>query len=273
MFILFMLTFGLLTLLYAVDDVVIKTSTESGTNSVSITNSTGTKTAIKATSSGNVIHSANSYLNFGPTEGITGYGIRDSSGTIKYKNTGNPSWSSMFPPTYAQITYTHGGGTFDSGTGYYANQTTLSLGTIVGTYSNAFEKCTGTSSYYMSRSENLTITPISERPAIITIVNPGLYMVSANVAICGNLPNTTTAAVEFEVGLNGFDQNEDNYFFEALSCVVATQKNANDHASGAMTGYLNCEANDTIQLGFRKLNGTELNFKVYSINLVVQRVK
>ena len=41
-----------------------------------------------------IISTVNGYLNFGPTAGFSGYGFRDSAGTMQYKNSGG-SWSSF----------------------------------------------------------------------------------------------------------------------------------------------------------------------------------
>src|SRR5437879_5945512 len=43
---------------------------------------------------GNSLLQANAYLNWGSTSGINGYGIRDNSGTLEFKDSGGP-WSSL----------------------------------------------------------------------------------------------------------------------------------------------------------------------------------
>jgi len=56
-------------------------------------NNEGSAMKLKLTlrSSGNLLHKAGSYYNFGTTEGTDGYGFHDNSGTMQYKNSGE-SW-------------------------------------------------------------------------------------------------------------------------------------------------------------------------------------
>ena len=43
---------------------------------------------------GNIGLDASSYINFGDTDGTSGYGFRDNGGTVEYKNSGG-SWSAV----------------------------------------------------------------------------------------------------------------------------------------------------------------------------------
>ena len=48
------------------------------------------------TMTGNILMPASSYLNFGTTEGTSGYGIRDNAGTMQFKNNSG-SWTTISP--------------------------------------------------------------------------------------------------------------------------------------------------------------------------------
>jgi hypothetical protein len=50
------------------------------------------------TASGNVLHPASGYINFGATEGTSGYGFRDNSGTLEFKNSGG-TWQGVTTAT------------------------------------------------------------------------------------------------------------------------------------------------------------------------------
>lgn len=72
-----------------------------------------------ATFSGSILQPANSYRNFGATNGSSGYGIRDNSGTLEFKNSGG-SWSA-----------------FGSGGTTYTGSTNIDVtGTVISTTSN-----------------------------------------------------------------------------------------------------------------------------------------
>ncbi len=57
---------------------------------------------------GNLGLDASSYINFGDTDGASGYGFRDNAGTIEYKNSGG-SWSSIPDGNTLNEAYNQGG--------------------------------------------------------------------------------------------------------------------------------------------------------------------
>jgi hypothetical protein len=66
------------------------------------------------------------YLNFGTASGESGYGIRDNSGTIEFKNSGG-SWSSFLPSAgITSMTFADGTTQTTAATGGVAEQTTAS---------------------------------------------------------------------------------------------------------------------------------------------------
>jgi site-specific recombinase XerD len=60
----------------------------------SVGGDTGLTTAMTIHNSGNIGLLADSYINWGATEGTSGYGFRDNSGTIQYKNSGG-AWGNI----------------------------------------------------------------------------------------------------------------------------------------------------------------------------------
>jgi hypothetical protein len=67
---------------------------ETGTTNDVLTASVSGATKFRITNAGNAVLAASSYLNFGATEGTSGYGIRDNGGTMQYKNSAG-SWTNI----------------------------------------------------------------------------------------------------------------------------------------------------------------------------------
>ena len=113
----------------------------SGTNSLasSLLFDSGTNIGIGTTDpthkldvSGNIGLSAGAYLNFGATDGETGYGVRDNSGTIQVKNSGG-DWTNI--PTSGFSQWTTAGSDIYYNTGGVGIGTTAPAGKLT-VYSN-----------------------------------------------------------------------------------------------------------------------------------------
>lgn len=258
--------------LMAVDDVIIKTSGNTGTDGVSIQDS-DSNTLFKVDSDGNAIHSGN-YLNFGSTMGSSGYGVRDSSGTLKFKNSGEPSWSTLYRPAYGQIAFNHGSGTFNPSTGLYGTtQTTIPIN--ADTEYHLCLPCSGTNGtwpFYSSFSDGVEVlVDGSSIPYALKIKTAGVYRISCTIALCGS--TTEITAVEFEISRTTGGATSPFTDIESMSCVISTDKTKTDQSSGAINGLLTCAVDDVIQLGDRRLKGTATTLYIYCLNLNVERIK
>ncbi len=267
------------------DDVDIKAGSNNGTTGVSVKDS-GDATVLKVTSDGDLAQPAGAYHNFGDATAVgeAGYGIRDNAGTLQTKNSGG-TWSPLtttgFTPTYGEISYKHGNGTFDVTTGLYGvtgynptvtTNTYLTLQTS-GVYYNCFP-CTGSNSYYYSSvAEGVTIELSGGLPIAIRINTSGVYRISSFQAVCGTGATNKFAAVEFEISKSNSLPAFSDGTAESLSSVVATNKASTDQTTGSFSGFLSCSAGDIIQLGNKRLLGNETIYYVYAINLAVERVK
>jgi len=119
------------------------------------------------TASGNALHPASGYINFGTTEGTSGYGFRDNSGTLEFKNSGG-SWQGVTTATSGPTFSVHKNGT---------NQTVTA---------STFTKITWDTEVFDTNNNFDSTTNERFTPTV-----PGKYIVTLNVE-CEAVPNQGT---------------------------------------------------------------------------------
>jgi hypothetical protein len=229
---------------------------------------------------GNVGISASGYLNFGTTEGSGGYGFRDNSGVMEYKNTSG-TWTAIpvmptVPTTpyqfstysFGQIAYNHGN--------YGTTQPSVNIGSSAA-YATMFPVVLGGGGgtpWEIIESGDVSIAYLDSKPAYLKIAATGTYRISASVAIQG----TSNSTIEVEV----FRQNSTGipavgswitltHDLEALSTTINVTNNL--YEAGSITGFYQLNSNDYIALCARVLSGSANTQKVICVNLNVERIK
>ncbi len=280
------------------DDVDVNLSTDTSPNGFSVKDSSGsTKLKVRADGNvgvgttapnhkldvnGNIGVSAGGYYNVGSTDGTSGYGFRDNSGVMEYKNSGgawtglgyidndvtSPYGFSSGTYSYAQIAYNHGnyGNTMPSveigADAAYETMLPVTLGSGGGTPWETIE------------SGDVSVVNLSSKPAYLKINAAGLYRISASVAIKG----TSNTSIEVEV----FRQNSGSipatnswvtltHDLEALSTAISVTTNQYD--AGSVNGVYQLAANDYLALCSRVVSGSTSTQKVICINFNVERIK
>jgi len=110
---------------------------------------------------GNILLSGiGNYLNFGSTSGTSGYGIRDSAGTLEFKNSGG-SWGSL-----QSIVYNLGGGIWVSSGNNIRNSNSgnVGIGTASPGYKLDVNGQTNATSYCISGTNCITSWPSNTGP-------------------------------------------------------------------------------------------------------------
>ena len=244
-------------------------------------NASPTNTLFKVDGTGNVNLKANSHLNFSSTAGSSGYGFRDNSGTLEYKNSGG-SWNPWVvaptnPYSYASSAYSYGEISYNHGN-YGTTQPTVTIGSA--TAYTSMLPCTlgsgGGTPYITVANGDVQVinAPSTTLPAYLKINAAGTYKISASVAIKSN----NSSSVEVEI----FRQNlasvptlaswaTGTHDIESMS--TAFMNTNNELASGSVSGILDCAANDYIALCSRVLSGNSNTHQVICINLNIQRIK
>ncbi len=280
------------------DDVDVNLNTNDGTTGFSVKNNTTPTpaTVLRAKSdgkvgvgttdpnhkldvNGNVGISNNGYVNVGATDGSTGYGFRDNSGSMEYKNTGG-SWTpfnngvsspygfSSSTYSFAQIAYNHGN--------YGTTQPSVEIGADTA-YETMLPVTLGTGGgtpWELIESGDVTVAYVNAKPAYLKINATGLYHISGSVSIKG----TANTSIEVEV----FRQNSGSiplttswitgtHDLEALSTALSVTNGQYD--AGSVNGFYQLNANDYLALCSRVVNGSTNTQKVICINFNVERVK
>ncbi len=269
-----------LAALTAADDVEVNLNGTTTANAFTVKDNASTpNTLLKVGGDGNVKLQSGKYINFGTTEGISGYGFRDNAGVLEYKNSAGV-WTPWVAPvsspygfgsgtyTYAQISYNHGN--------YGTTQPSVEIGS-----STAYETMLpvtlgggGGTPWETTASGDAEIAFIGGKPAYIKINTAGTYRVSATCAIQG----TSNTSIEVEI----FRQNSASipltnswttftHDIESLSTALSVTNTQYD--SGSVSGFMNCAANDYIALCSRVVSGSSSTQKVINLNLNVERVK
>lgn len=264
----------------AADDVEVNLNGTTTANAFTVKDNASTpNTLLKVGGDGNVKLQSGKYINFGTTEGSSGYGFRDNAGVLEYKNSAGV-WTPWVAPvanpygfgsgtyTYAQIAYNHGN--------YSDTQPSVAIGS-----STAYETMMpvtlgsgGGTPWETTTSGDAEIAYIGVMPAYIKINTAGTYRVSATCAIKG----TANTSIEVEI----FRQNSESvppktswltltHDIESLSTALSVTNNEYD--SGSISGFMTCAANDYIALCSRVLSGSSNTQKVINLNLNVERVK
>ena len=82
-----MVIFFVTSVLIASDDVEVNLNGTSSSNAFTVKDNASTpNTLLKVGGDGNLKLLGSKYINFGTTEGSSGYGFRDNSGVLEYKN-------------------------------------------------------------------------------------------------------------------------------------------------------------------------------------------
>ncbi len=279
-FVCFFVAVLLFSVMVAVDDVEVNLDGTTSSNAFTVKdNATTPNTLLKVGGDGNVKLQSGKYLNYGATEGATGYGFRDNGGVLEYKNSGgvwtpwvaSPYGFASSAYSYGEIAYNHGN--------YGTTQPTVSIGSSTA-YASMFP-CTlgggGGTPYETKASGSVQVINDpggSSRPAYLKITETGTYRISANVALQG----TSNTSIEVEV----FRQNSGSvpslgswvtftHDLESLSTALSVTNTQYD--AGAVTGIYDLNANDYIALMSRVVSGSSSNQKVICLNLNIQRIK
>lgn len=172
------------------------------------------------------------YLNFGSaTTGSTGYGIRDNSGTMEYKNTGG-SWTALGSGGSSQWT--------TSGSNIYYTTGNVSIGTTNGNYAlQVQETRTDTSSGWKYMQYNLlTAAPASAAAGTFhasysEVSSSGTQDINNMIAARGNAYHKGTGTVSNLYAVYGY---ADNYSSGTVSSAYGVYgKTENNDSGGNLT--------------------------------------
>jgi hypothetical protein len=274
------LLFLFATLSYA-DDVDIKTSTTSGTNGVSITNSDGSTTILKATSdgkvgidtattnhtldvNGNIGQTTGAYHNYGTTDGSSGYGIRDNSGVMEYKNSGG-SWTAFTGSGSGSNAYSYGEtacwhtSNFTIGTGGLNGYVPITLGSFTNNSHSSYGYVSVTSSG-SNTYDQFTINSGGS----------GTYRISASVSI--ETPVTGSQAQNLEVEV--FKRPSGGTFADVETLSGAFRiANSGDKDNAVVTGFLDLQDGDSIDLRIRTDASSNRVITFVCCNFNIQKIK
>lgn len=259
--------------IFAVDDVEVNLDGTTATDVFSVKNSTP-ENLLKVDGTGNLNVKPGSYMNYGETTGSTGYGFRDNSGVLEYKNSAGvwTPWTNSYGDgvgtfSYGQIAYNHGD--------YLTTQPSVTPGPSTG-YLSLLPASIGTLgvNFDVIQSGNVYVEYLNDKPAYLRIAAPGYYRISANIALLG----TNNSSLEVEI----FRQNSatipavsswitGTHDLESLSTAISNTNGQYD--AGAMSGIVYLSTNDYIALCARVMSGAAVSQKIISVNLNVERVK
>lgn len=288
----------LTSLMLLADDIDVNLSTDTSPNGFSVKDSSGdTKLKVRADGkvgvgttnpnhkldvNGNIGVSAGGYYNVGSTDGSSGYGIRDNTGVMEYRNSSG-SWTPIgYVDNDVTSPYGFGSGTYSYGQISYnhGNYTTTQPSVEIGADS-AYETMLpatlgagGGTPWETVESGDVSIANINSKPAYLKINAAGLYRISASIAIKG----TSNTSIEVEV----FRQNSGSipattswvtgtHDLEALSTAISVTNTQYD--AGSVNGVYQLNANDYLALCSRVVSGSTSTQKVICINFNVERIK
>ena len=184
------------------------------------------------TMTGNILMPASSYLNFGTTEGTSGYGIRDNAGTMQFKNNSG-SWTTISPSQWGI-----------NGSSTYYTDGYVGIGTT-SPYAKLSVVGETVSSYFTATTTTASTFPYASTTALT--VSGSAYIGSLNGPLQANngLVSATTSVGSIYGG-TGLDSSA----LTGIAQIVAGTWSASSTLSAAFggTGWQNIQAN-TILLG------------------------